>query len=240
MIPAFSPLASTSDLMSAPILADIDKIWIFIAIAIGSYIVEWLKKKKKIGEPDTVTDESEPESHGPATTTTSRPPATRPGATSDWEEELRRLLGGEPPSAPKPQPPQAPPPIRPIVIEAPRPSPGHPPVSDALAGRRSGSSSLAGTAVSEAEKLVDVQLPALKESATAYQRASHLHEHVSERLKHVEEITERHLGSVPTAHRQTVSADAVRAVALIRNRTTVRQAVIAGLIFGAPKGLENE
>jgi hypothetical protein len=239
MIPAFSLLASTSDSMSAPILADIDnRIWIFIAIAIGSFIVDWLKKKKQIGETDTVTDESE--SHRPATTTTSRPPATRPVATSDWEEELRRLLGGEPPSAPKPPPAQAPPPIRPIVIESPTPTPGLPPVTDAAAGRRSGSSSRAGTALSEAEKLVDVRLPVMKESVTAYQRASHLQEQVSERLKHVEEITERHLVSVPTAHRKSVSAEAVRAIALIRNRTTVRQAVIAGLIFGAPKGLENE
>ena len=99
---------------------------------------------------------------------------------------------------------------------------------------------MAGTALSEAEKLVDVRLPVLKESVSAYQRASHLQEQVSERLKHVEEITERHLVSVPTAHRQTVSTDAVRAITLIRDRNTVRQAVIAALIFGTPKALENE
>jgi len=94
--------------------------------------------------------------------------------------------------------------------------------------------------MAEAEKSVDVQLPALKESLTAYQRASHLQEHVIERLKHVEEMTERHLARVPTAHRASVSTDAVRSIAFIRDRNTVRQAIVAGLIFGAPKGLENE
>jgi len=94
--------------------------------------------------------------------------------------------------------------------------------------------------MAEVEKRVEVQLPPLKESVTAYQRASHLQDQVIERLKHVEQMTERHLASVPTAHRPTVSSDAVRTITLIRNPNTVRQAVIATLIFGAPKGLENE
>ena len=94
--------------------------------------------------------------------------------------------------------------------------------------------------MADAEKSVEVQLPTLQESATAYQRASHLQEQVIERLKHVEEMTERHLAKVPTAHRATVSPDAVRSVALIRDRNTVRQAIVASLILGPPKGLENE
>ena len=94
--------------------------------------------------------------------------------------------------------------------------------------------------MTEAKKRVEVQVPTLKESVTSYQRTSHLQEQGIERLKHVEEMTERHLASVPTAHRPTVSSDAVQAIALIRNRHTVRQAIVSGLIFGTPKGLENE
>ena len=94
--------------------------------------------------------------------------------------------------------------------------------------------------MAEAKKRVEVQLPTLKESLTAYQRASRLQAQGIERLKHVEEMTERHLPSVPTAHRQSVSPDAVRSIALIRNRNTVRQAIVTALIFGAPRGLENE
>jgi hypothetical protein len=227
---------------SIPILGDIDKFWILVAIAIGSIIVEWLKKRNRPGEPGS-TDEAE--SHRSTTSTTSRPPASRPAATSDWEEELRRLLGGEPPVAkpppvPTPQPTAAPPPIRPVVIQAPKPVPKPSPVTGAPPVVRPIPPPLSGTVMAEAKKRVDVQLPSLKESVTAYQRASHLQAQGIERLKHVEEMTERHLASVPTAHRATVSPDAVRTIALIRNRNTVRQAIVAAMIFGAPKGLENE
>jgi hypothetical protein len=226
MTPTFLLILVMSGATSMPILGEIDKIWIILAIALGSIIVEWLKKRHPAGEPGS-TDEIE--THLPTTSTPSRPAEQRPAPTSDWEEELRRLLSGKPPvtkppHVPTPQPTAAPPPVRPVVIQAPRPVP--PPV--------------AGTVMAEAERSVEVQLPTLKESVTAYQRASHLQEQVIERLKHVEEMTERHLASVPTAHRQTVSPDTVRSIALIRNRNTVRSAIIAALIFGPPKGLENE
>ena len=238
MTPAF--LLAMSDSTSAPILGVIDKIWIILAIAIGSIIIEWLKKRHPPGEPGS-TDEAE--AHR-STSTTAHPAESRPAATSDWEEELRRLLGGKPPvvrppPVPTPQQTAVSPPIRPVVIEAPRPVPARPPVTGAPTVARS-IPPLAGPAMAEAEKSVEVQLPTLKESVTAYQRASHLQEQVIERLKHVEEMTERHLASVPTAHRQSVSADAVRSIALIRDRKTVRQAIVAGLILGTPKGLENE
>jgi hypothetical protein len=238
---AFPILTTMSAPTGEPILAELDKFWIFVAIAIGSIIVEWLKKRKQPGETDTSTDTSD--LRPPTTPTSSRQPAPLPGATSDWEEELRRLLGGEPtvarpPPVPAPQP--SPPPIRPVVIQAPRPVLVPTPVSGAPPIVKPIPPTLAGTAMAEAEKRVEVQLSSLKESVTAYQRASHLQEQVMERLKHVEEMTERHAASAPTAHRPNVSADAVQTIALIRNRNTVRQVVIASLIFGTPKSLENE
>ena len=225
-----------SDATSAPILGEIDKIWIILAIAFGSIIVEWLKKRHPPGEPGS-SEETETHRSTTTTSTPSRPPETRPAATSDWEEELRRLLGGKPtvanpPQVPTPEPTPAPP-VRPVVIQAPRHVPERP-------VGRSIPPPLAGTVMAEAERSVELQLPTLKESATAYQRASHLHEQVIERLKHVEAMTERHPSRVPTAHHQAVSPDAVRSIALIRNPNTARQAIIAALIFGTPKGLENE
>jgi hypothetical protein len=234
MTPAFPLILAMSDATSAPILADIDKFWIFVAIAIGSIIIEWLKKRHPAGAPGS-TDEVE--SQRPTTSTASRPAESRPAATSDWEEELRRLLGQPPVAKPKPvpapEPTAAPPPIRPVIIQAPKSVPA-PPIT------RPVPPPLAGTAMAEAEKSVEVHLPKFKESVTAYQRASHLQERVIERLKHVEEMTERHQASLPVAHRPTVSPDAIRAIALIHNRNTVRQAVVASLILGTPKGLENE
>ena len=241
MTPAFPLILGLSGATSAPILGLIDKFWIFMAIALGSIIVEWLKKKHPPGQAGS-TDEAE--SHR-STSTTLHPAEPRSAATSDWEEELRRLLGVKPPVArpahvPTPEPTAAPPPIRPVVLQAPRPILTPPPVGGERPVVRSIPPPLAGAVMADAEKSVEVQLPTLKESVTAYQRASHLQEQVVERLKHVEEMTERHLARVPTAHRQTVSSDAVRSIALIRNRNTVRQAIVAGLIFGTPKGLENE
>jgi len=243
MTPAFLIILPMSGATSAAIFGVIDKLWIFIAIGIGSIIVEWLNKRKQPGNTDATKDEAE--SLRNSGTTTWRPAESPPAATSDWEEELRRLLGGKPPVAKPPpvstsQPSPVPPPIRPVVIQASRPVPSPPPGTGAPPVVRSIPPALAGTAMAEAEKSVDVQLPTFKESVTAYQRASHLQEQVVERLKHVEEMTERHLASVPTAHRPTVSTDAVRSIAMLRNRNTVRQAIVAGLIFGAPKGLENE
>src|SRR6266550_7660776 len=115
MTPAFPLILATSGVTSIPVLGDIDKIWILVAIGIGSIIVEWLKKKKPPGETAS-TDEAE--SHRSTTHTPSRPAASRP-ATSNWEEELRRLLGGEPPVArpppvPTSQPTTVPPPVRPV------------------------------------------------------------------------------------------------------------------------------
>src|SRR6266542_608546 len=240
MTSAFLLNLAVSDPMSAPILGVIDRIWIILAIVIGSVIIEWLKKRHPPGEPGS-TDEAD--SHRSTTTTVPRPAESRPAATSDWEEELRRLLGGKPPVAKPPpvltpQPTAVPPPIRPVVIQVPRPVPARSPVAGAPTVVRS-IPPLAGPAMAGAEKSVEVQLPTLKESVTAYQRASHLQEQVIERLKHVEEMTERHLASVPTAHRPTVSSDAVRSIAMIRDRKSVRQAIVAGLILGTPKGLEN-
>ena len=234
MTPTLPLTLALSDATSAPVLGVIDKFWIFLAIAIGTIIVEWLKKRHSPGEPGS-TDETE--TYRPTTSTPSRPspPDARPAATSDWEEELRRLLGGKPSEA-KPPPIRTPepataPPSRPVVIQAPKP---------VLQIPRSVPPPLAGTFMAEAERSVEVRLPTLKESASAYQRASHLQEQVIEHLKHVEAMTERHQARVPTAHRQAVSTDAVRSIALIRNRTTARQAIIASLVFGPPKALENE
>src|SRR5262249_3918329 len=120
--------------------------------------------------------------------------APPPAPAGSWEEELRRLLGGdEPKSAPWPHSPSPIPPAavssrlpsRPWVV--PRPAASARPATPRMAGPR----------IAAADKAVDVQLPALQESAVAYRRASHLHEDVAQHLKRVEQMTERHLVDVP-------------------------------------------
>jgi len=92
--------------------------------------------------------------------------------------------------------------------------------------------------MAEAERAVDIQLPGLSESAAAYQRADHLHQGVSEHLKQIDDLTQSHSGKVPLSGRRTYSPDVARARVLIRNPRTVRQAIIASLIFGPPRALE--
>ena len=217
----------------------LDTFWILLLIVLGSAINEWLKKKKQTGKKDswpTGSDSQQP--RDPATQQMPRPALPRPKATSDWEEQLRRLLDGEMPVA-KP-PPVAPPPIRPVIAQEPKPSPPQGPVVAAAPVARTAPLALSGPGTAEAEKAVGVHLPALRESAAAYQRASHLHEGVSEHLKRVEEMTGHHPGNVPTASRPSFSAETAQTIALIRNPHTVRKAMIASLIFGPPKTLEGE
>jgi len=236
---AFSILALTTSSPGEPLLGGLDRFWILLLIVLGSAINEWLKKKKQMGKKDswpTGSDSQQP--RDPATHQMPRPASPRPKATSDWEEQLRRLLDGEMPVA-KP-PPVAPPPIRPVIVQEPKAAPPQRRVAAAAPAASTAPLALSGPGTAETAKTVEVHLQALKESAAAYQRASHLHEGVAEHLKRVEEMTEHHPGKVPTAHRPGFSAEAAQTIALIRNPHTVRKAMIASLIFGPPKTLEGE
>jgi len=234
---AFSILTLTTSSPGESLLGGLDTFWILLLIVLGSAINEWLKKKKQTGKKDSSPTESDSQQpRDPATMP--RPASPRPKATSDWEEQLRRLLDGEMPVA-KP-PPVAPPLIQPVIVQEPKLAPPQRRVVAAAPVARTAPLALSGPGTAEAAKTVEVHLQALKESAAAYQRASHLHEGVAEHLKRIEEMTEHHPGKVPTAHRPGFSAEAAQTIALIRNPHTVRKAMIASLIFGPPKTLEGE
>jgi hypothetical protein len=222
-------------------LGRIDNFWIVIAIIIGSAIWEWIKKRAESQQTGSAPDPSAPPNSAgtPARRTTTTPPpvaAPKPSPVGHWEEELRRLLGGETPE-PKP-PPIAAPPIRPVVIQPAHPAPR--PVSvPAAAHPVPPPPTSAHPWLAAADRTVEVELPALGEARAAHQRASHLHEEVAEHLKRVEEMAERHLFKVPTAHHQAVSAEAARTISMIRDPVTARQAMIASLVFGPPKALDS-
>ena len=66
-----------------------------------------------------------------------------------------------------------------------------------------------------------------------YDRAQHLHETVANRLKHVDEQTEKHGPKHPRLPSPGLRpADSVTIADLSRNPEAVRQAFIASLIFG--------
>lgn len=225
-----------------PMLGRIDNFWVILAIVIGSVIWDWLKKRGRSEDTDSLPHESESPHSSPGphpTTTPTRPTALpRPVATSDWEEQLRRLLAGEAPAAPPHT--STPPPIRPVVVQETQPTaparrdPAPQPVAKAVPPAPP------GPRMGTADRAAEVQLPSLTQSTASFPRASHLRENVADNLKRVEQMTEHHRGSVPTVHRQTFSIESARTISLIRNPSTVRQAVIASIIFGPPRALERE
>jgi hypothetical protein len=85
-----------------------------------------------------------------------------------------------------------------------------------------------------------MRLTRLAPSRAAYDKAGQLHESVAERLRKIDERTgHRHI-ETSTARREPVSPDAARAISLVRDPQTIRQAVITSLILGPPKALASE
>lgn len=191
---------------------------IFILISV---LASWLQKKQR----------QEHEEGGPSGPTrkpagrTGPTPATTPGRPEpeqlSWEEELKRLLGG---TLETPAPPPPPPPVltRPRQPERPAPPPL---VHETTPGP-----------VLPEHNPVEVSfkaLPTLTESVHAYQEASGLDDKVK---LHLSEVTRKRVGLTSVHHRPS-SREATEAMALVRNPTSVRSAVLASIILGPPRSL---
>lgn len=141
------------------------------------------------------------------------PSPSRP-AQSSWEDELRRMLEEEKPKHVAP-PLLAPTMYKPATL---RPS---------------------ATVHHQEEGPSSPSLAHLTQSATVYERAAALHERVAAHLHQVGQHTELHRPALPVAHTKQPSAEAEAAVALLRKPASARQAIIASIILGTPKSLEN-
>ena len=206
---------------------------IVAVIAITSGIFNWMKKQRAAKERETET-----------WTQPTPSPAPPPSRASNWEEEMRRMLGGEEPVAPA---------APPVILARPAPPPPPPPV-------------VRQTVVAVEEEGPDLELPALTEASTVYQKASELNERVAqfmhgvsgklgqldesvsayERAAQLDVQVPRQMRETIT-HATTVTTSAHRAarnpltapiVAMFRTRATARQAIVASLILGPPKALE--
>jgi DNA-directed RNA polymerase subunit RPC12/RpoP len=78
----------------------------------------------------------------------------------------------------------------------------------------------------------------LGEPAQAIHRASHLHEHVGDRLRQTAARTGRPLVSVPPPRRTTTSTEVIDTVGMLRHSRSARQLMIAAVVLGPPRGLE--
>lgn len=200
-----------------------EQIIFLVAIAVISLLHSWWKKRNGEVEGEEAPPASWPgqPARPPAGTP---PPAQRPAA-GNWEDELRRLLQGD-----ESEPVRRPPP----VVEQPSP-----PLLPQPAARRP---RIAPRPVAVAELDGDsdvglpVRMPSLEQSAQAFLRASQLEQRVADHMRGVDAQVTAH---VATVQRKASSPAVHQAVALVRDRQSQRAALMAGIILGPPKALEN-
>ena len=186
---------------------------VVLGIMIVWGILDWLKKRARAQDPGKTW----------TTTETSQPPAPRPARKTDWEEELRRVLGGEQ------SPPPSPPPV--IVYHEPRATPPLPaptPVTRLPLPR-------AVTMRVEAKEPVAVPVPGFVQSIEAYQRASQLDVKMAEHLSQIAEQVRTH---AVEQKEKASAAEIVQGISFVRDPQSIRSALVASVILGAPRGLD--
>jgi hypothetical protein len=222
---------------------DFDKLLYIIAIVVFSVFSGWMKKRAQNQEEPSSADDPGPSPHpSPSAPPVSRPRPPRSAKSFDWEAELRRLLEGE---SVEPTPPPLRKPTEPPVIVA-RPVPTaktySPPASSSRPAtpRPTPMVKVPAAAPYQPQPLPASAAPAplarLLHSAEAIQRASHLQESIGERLHHVAELTK--VGRADTMTRMA-SNDTKAARLLLRQRHTLRQAMVVSVALGPPKALES-
>ncbi len=227
------------------LFAALDNIWVMLAIVIISAISSWFQKRKQTGEQAEPWG-GEDESPRP---TDPKAAARDPNQPLNWEEELKRLLEGQPPidsTASTPPPPPLPSPVSRRDLP--------PPPLPRSISRESLPTDYERTPSREsaATPWQDVSLDSLppptkalatlEQSTLAYQRAAQLHENVAAHMRRVDDQTEKHGKplAAPLLVRQEIgSADARAVLALLRQPATARQAMLATFLLAPPKALES-
>ncbi|HEY6169218.1 MAG TPA: hypothetical protein VI454_14340 [Verrucomicrobiae bacterium] len=210
---------------------------VFLAFILSSALQTFLKRRKggTDGEGGTI-ERPQPLGAKPEPATSTK--------TLSWEEEIRRLLEGEAPQAPP-----APPPV--VIVERRPPAPPPIPIPqrvERVPVRREPvlpppPPIFSRTGQTEASETHEVHkgsghLARLEQSAVAHARASQLEQHVAQRLRQVDAITE--LARPTPAFRATrhVSPEVTRVLELLRQPRSARQVFIAQAVLGSPKALE--
>lgn len=194
-----------------------------LLVLLVTALSSWLQKRSQAQQSEA--DEPRPLPKPPKTPSRipqpreTAPPPAQPRRRSSWEEELRRLLEGET----SPEPAEAPVIIR--KSESP-PTPSTPPVISAPAP----------TLVQEQSA---VRGQKLADAEAAYAKARQLHQETARRLQEVVAHTKQHRGG-PEQRFSPNAPEALPAITLLRDRHGVRQAIIASIILGPPRGLEEE
>ena len=207
-----------------------EQLVIFLLFVVGSIISAIIQHKKKKAEEqqqrelEELTRRSRGQAQTPPQRTPPRqspqmPQASLPRTAADWQEQLRRVLEGEP----------APPVIIKPVLLPPESAPQRPPVVAAPKKQP------AARQISERD--LDCKSP-LHTSAAGHERAGKLHAAVEERMRVIGEQRMKHTPA--SSERARPRAHSAFVQRLKRNPRAMREAFVASIIFGPPQGLEED
>jgi hypothetical protein len=200
-------------------------------------VSNWLQKRGQRNAEDTLpeSDQASPPSPGTEPKPRSVPPSTpspppQKSTGWDWAGELRRILEEASRDAPAPTPhptPEMPRPRPPVPMPAvPRPM-AEPPA------RPVAPKPLHSLPAAVIHPMVEPEI--LTASKQAYASASRLSSQVQEHLRQSTEYK----GSASAARgRPQISTEVDAALALLRNPSSARQAIIVSTVLGPPKALQ--
>src|SRR6185503_15408693 len=208
------------------------KLIILALIFVGYLLHEWWKARQAQSESQDEPEEPWPGQSPRPSRPVQPPPPTRTtsGPAGGWEEELRRLLQGEAPASP-------PPPTRPTTVRLPAPPPllGRGPLAPPAMARPAPVRRQEPLEDPDMQKGLPVRMPTLEKSAQAYLRASQLESSVAERLRRIQERVVTH----PKFEiKKEIAPEVRQALALLRERSTQRTAIIVSVVLGPPRALE--
>lgn len=242
---ATAPLLSTGGTVAR---ADFTEIIVFLAIIIGSAIYNWIQSRKTEEESDDSPTAS-PQHALDEEPTTSAPAPRQPSQprTGHWEEELRRMLELDPPRAPTRPPPPPPTPARtqPVLIEEPRrvqppaiPKSSVPPPRPATVIQPGADRP---SSARDRMKAMERDLQARAERTAAAAGAMHRTAKTARTARLFKNVAaapmQLHRGEM-TTHRAQRSDTIAATVKLFQNPQGARQAILASLILGPPKSME--
>lgn len=204
---------------------------VLVVIVVVGALSQWLMKRRQANQADSRPD-------GDESLPSLGKPQERSPRELDLQEVLRQLLGGEPP----PRAPQ-PPPIPPVMRDA-QPAEVW---SDEEQFQPEQAWRDESKETYEAARPPTIQTAPPSRPHLALARASATGIETSERPEHekavrrFEQLNEqgRHPATVVYTGRGRRSREGTRAIGLLRDHRTVRQAFIASLVFGPPKAFES-
>ncbi len=221
-------------LMNLMLAVGFDTLFAVLVFVIIAGLSSWLKKKQRADE-DNGSLSSRPSSASRNPQRRPPPMASSPPRATSWEDELRRLLQGEP------EAPATPPPV--IVSSAPPPQ-LHPQPGASLRPPTLPAARTPRRAPIRPTRPLEV---ALTVSSSGFQEGMKAQE-IQEKTKELDRQVQKQMRMLgehlrhQTAEMEAPKAAAERllARAMLRDRQSIRAAMVVSAILGPPKALEGQ